>query len=548
MMSIRDSGYFRLLAFVIVIALTHGCTSWKWKDQPSEQVLEKLEKGESIRVTRFNGTQVLMTNYLVRADTLFDVTGSVGKGELVSPDSIALGEIRSAVALSDIQSIEVQHADPGETVLLVLGLGALALLVAVVIAGIAYESQQSGGSSSSSGNGDYTSCPRIESWDGSQWHLDSGTFAGSFLKHLARTDVDNLPHASAAEGVVLTRVFNAVNETDYLDAYDVLAVDHDTDCSISPDADGNLHAYRDPISPVEARDSRGKDALPRLRELDNWLWESSVSGRDPNVDADIRDGVILEFDSGDISGEARLILDGKRSTWVSILTEAFINAHGQDTESWYTKVNDDPDATRKLGERLFGEASLDVSIWNGQEWESRGRIMSIGPEMTKTVVVPLGALPSQNERLRVRLESVPSFWQIDRAAIDFGPEGDFSVMAIEAENAVDWNSADVRAQLREIDGDHVVMQRGDTVYVEFRVPAPAAGKERSYLARTSGWYKINAPGDVEPDLASLQRLLEEPLGVSRMAVEQANDVLGKLSRPRQAGLNDSDNSRGNSGS
>jgi hypothetical protein len=49
---------------------------------------------------------------------------------------------------------------------------------------------------------------------------------------------------------------------------------------------------------------------------------------------------------------------------------------------------------------------------------------------------------------------------------------------------------------------------------------------RSYLARTTGWYRIDAAESAEPDVALLGRLSRE--GAGTIAVGLANQALARL--------------------
>jgi hypothetical protein len=74
------------------------------------------------------------------------------------------------------------------------------------------------------------------------------------------------------------------------------------------------------------------------------------------------------------------------------------------------------------------------------------------------------------------------------------------------------------------------MEHGDGAELQFRMPEPQPGRARSYLVRSSGWYRIHGPETAAPDVDVLTRVLTEPHGASRMAVARLNDALLNLSR------------------
>jgi hypothetical protein len=112
--------------------------------------------------------------------------------------------------------------------------------------------------------------------------------------------------------------------------------------------------------------------------------------------------------------------------------------------------------------------------------------------------------------------------------MDYSPPAPVEISIVKPETAVDWRGRDIRSTLSEIDGERLTLDMGQSANVDFRVPPLRSGTTRSYLARTTGWYKIlPAPGSqANPD--ALARLQTEPLAVSRLSVERANLLLEPL--------------------
>ena len=73
------------------------------------------------------------------------------------------------------------------------------------------------------------------------------------------------------------------------------------------------------------------------------------------------------------------------------------------------------------------------------------------------------------------------------------------------------------------------MEHGASAELRFRVPDVPAGRVRSYLVRSSGWYRIHAPEIKPPDVVLLRKVLSEPYGASRVAVGRMNDAMLTLS-------------------
>jgi hypothetical protein len=501
------SGPAQLAAFSMLAPLAAGCTTWKTQSAAPEQVLAEKTTNR-VRVTRPDGSTIELVNPLIAGDTL---SGSL------SGSSTADSTRRMAIPLSDVRSVAVQRVSAGRTALLIGGLGLTAI---AIVAATTDEPKPAPPP-------EHVSCPLVYSWDGITWRLDSGTFGGAIAPALARTDVDNLVYATAPDDILRLRVANELNETDYLDALSVLAVDHAPGLTVAPDGSGRIHTLGQLMAPATARDFRGVEALARVGAADGWNWESNPTRRDTAISADIRDGVELVFRNPRVQ-YARLVVDGNNTPWASHLMQEFVGAHGRATQAWYDSLETYPQLARGLGAMMAQEAFLGVSVWADGRWQQQGYIWEAGPEIVKRQVFSLDLSRVQGDSLRIRLESAPSFWLIDYVAIDSAAPATIEVHELFAQSARDVAGGDVSDRLRLRDNQYFVMQHGDGAELRFQVPAVPAGRSRSYLVRSSGWYRINGPEAKVPDTEILARVVSERHGASRVAVAKFNDALAAL--------------------
>jgi hypothetical protein len=143
----------------------------------------------------------------------------------------------------------------------------------------------------------------------------------------------------------------------------------------------------------------------------------------------------------------------------------------------------------------------------------------------KRQVFPLDLSRVQGDTIHVRLESAPSFWMIDRVALAKPEPEPEPVAELRPESAVERSGADVSGLLRSLDQHHYIMENGAWAELRFRVPSVAAGRVRSYLVRSAGWYRIHGPETQPADVALLHKVLTEEHGASRLSVARFNDVL-----------------------
>ena len=490
-------------ACVVIVALLVACHSWRVTDRPVSRVIPE-DDPEEVRVTLSDRSVATFETPRLEGDSL---VGRTWKG----------GPERS-VALADVLQVEVRKLSITKTSLLTVGLGFTTLLVVAAIAEATDDDTRTV-------TGVQPSCPLVYSWDGESWRLDSGTFGGAILPSLARTDVDNLDHPVASpEGLVRLRVANELPETDFLDALSLLVVDHDPGITVSPASDGSLHAIGRPVRPLAARDVEGRDVLPRVSERDGWSWESALTTA-AGTAQDARDGVVVEFERPASAAEARLVVDAHNTPWAAFLLMELLRARGSGLAEWYAVMDTDPTRAGEFFGNLARQAFLEIQLWTPDGWASQGLLWEAGPEIVKRQVVPLDLSGIGDGPVRVRLVAPASFWLIDHVAIDFGPEAPFTVEPVPLRSARDFQGGDVRPRIDAIDGEYLVMETGDAAEVSFRVSDAPAGTSRTYLLRSTGWYRVDARRHGEPDTALLERIEREPGAISRIARELRDQAL-----------------------
>lgn len=487
-------------ACALVAALFVACHSWRVSDRPVSRVLAE-DDPEEVRVTLADGTTPTFLGPRLEGDSL------VGRTYQGGPPR--------TIALADIRQVEVRRISVAKTSLVAVGLGFTTLVVVAAIAAAAEDPAPQPAQ---------TSCPLVYSWDGRSWRLDSGTFGGAILPSLARTDVDNLDHpVRSPEGIVRLRVANELAETDFLDAVSLLVVDAELGATVSPGSDGSLHAIRRPVAPLVARDLGGRDVLPRVSEPDGWAWESSLTA--VGTAEDPRDGLVIEFDRPAGAGEARLVVDAHNTPWASFLLMELLRARGSGLSEWYAVMDADPTRAGEFFGNLARQAFLEVQLWTPAGWVSQDLVWEAGPEILKRQIVPLDLHVAGSGPVRVRLLAPASFWRIDHVAIDVGPEASYTVASVAPGAARDLAGRDVRIPIVAVDGEYLVMETGDAAELSFEVPDAPGGTSRTYLLRSTGWYRVDAGRAGAPDAALLERIEQEPGAVARIARELRDRAL-----------------------
>jgi hypothetical protein len=509
----RHALSHRLIAAALGALALAGCMHWQRSHLEPATLLAR-NPPKLIRAVDHTGGFLLLHDPFIHGDSLGGYRDS------------ARADSRAAIALKDVAYIEVNRANAGQTVLAITAVGVSAYLVVAMIDALSKLDLSPQRSSSSMNI--KISCPLVYSWDGRHWRLDSGTFGGAIVEALQRTDLDNLDFARAENGVLRLRVANELAETDHLDGLAVLAVDHDSSLTVAPAPDGTIHTIGTLAAPFRATDDRGVDALPRVLAADGWNWESTTSDRDARHPSDLRSGLELAFVRPRGAVRAHLVVDANSSTWGTYLLEEFIRAHGHGTQAWYDSMNARPRMALAVQSRLAGEVFLAVSVRAAAGWQSQGLVWEAGPEIVKRQVLDLDLSEVTGDTVLVRLASAPSFWTVDRVALDFTADRDLAVHELRLLSARERGGRDVAPLIAAVDHHDYALSRGATADLEFAVPPLAPGQARSYLLRSTGWYRVDTPETGEPDIAALSGLGHDSLAVGRASVMRLNAALTAL--------------------
>lgn len=504
-----------VVAGLFVLQAT-GCVAWKTVPTPgpTSPVADRTAK---FRITTVRNSQMVLVDVHFRNDSLLGVSDE--------NTARAVG-----IPVLEITRIEQQKTDGIRTAFAVAaGVTGVVLAVGAIVSSSSSTSTSPTPAFTCPNNNCLGSCPLIYSWDGRDYRLDSGTFGGAITPALARTDLDNLIFARARNGELQFLMTDEANETEHVDAFTVVAVDHPRGTTVAPDAraNGEYHLIRELRSPIAARDFMGRDALASVRAPDTHDWESRLDGRDAGNPAQLRDGLDLTF-TRPRSDSVQLVVDGQNSPWSAALMTTMVSAFGRLTAAWYDPATSAV-ASQPMARAQHDEGFLRVSVWDGNTWRAAGEVWEAGPEIVKRQVLPVSLAGIRGDTIRIRLESAPAFWRIDYVALGPAVSAGVTTRDLPTVAVVAPRDGDALRHLAARDGRYLDLEQGDTVRLTVRDTARlAAGMERSYLARTSGWYRIHGRDDAAPDIATLTEMARGPHGPARVAVSRMNDILAEL--------------------
>lgn len=447
-----------------------------------------IPRDATIRITTLDGTTRTLTDAVAFTDAI----------EGVDIDSDAT----LRVPLDSIEYIE-NRSGPSALPILV---AAAALVSAIAIIGAQGESDVRPAPTPVS------SCPFLYSFDGTGYVFDSETYAGAITRGLERTDVDNLRHLAAVDGRYRMLLTNERPETEYTDALNLLVVDHTAGADVYPDAHGEPRVFAGGVSATSAERIRGGDDREVLAARDGRFWTGDpVETANISLDSELRDGVVLRFPRPP-SDRALLAVEAQNTPLAPQAIELFLGLQGDHVVDWYRRVDHDADTRAMVKGWIAREGTLHVSVWVDGAWQLQDMLLDVGPLLPKTQVASLDLSAVEGDEVSIRLESARGIWTLDWVAL--GAEADAALVVTELVpvRAVDARGRDRSAVLAAQDGAYHTALEGDRVELEFLVPSgPPAGRERTVLARTTGFYHLHVTGEGPAQTALTERILSEPL-------------------------------------
>lgn len=503
---------------VIALAAGHvtGCVS---RERVSPSAVPTSGDGADLQVVLADGTGLHLDGSHTTAEGICGVPS-----HCLGP-SCARIRVDRCVPKEDVVSLKERKVNTAGIALGAAGatIGAVLVVAAVVAASSSSRTGGSGGSSSSSSSngaqGGIGSCPRVYSWDGAGWKLDSGTFGVSYFEAAPRTDFDRLDQLAADHGSYRLRLVNEQDETEHTDLVRLRVVDHPAGTRVVPTAAGKLVTFRDEATPTVARDFRGRDALDLVKIKDDREWSSDLRDRSALRSEDARDGLRLVFAKPQGAKVAKLRVAAHNTDWAGNMLGYLFAHRGATLPAWFTRMNTDARARGELEAFLIREGMLNVRVKTPAGWSSRGVFWAAGSEIVKEEAFELSVTDIPGDMLEIELESALDFWSIDAASVAYGENEPTVVHSLSPSSARTNDGRDVTGLLARADSVRFDTVRGDVAELSFAAPAPGAPDSvRSFVLETNGYYVPEITPAADADPAAMDALMDSPFAASRLAL------------------------------
>lgn len=375
-----------------------------------------------------------------------------------------------------------------------------------------------------SGGGGGGSCPYVFSFDGTDYHFESETFAGALCQGLERTNLEPLRYLTGDPQNLQLAIANQLEESEHVNELALLEVDHPSGTRVVTDALGGIHTISAPALPSAAFGFDNKDAIDLICKSDGRMWESNLDRVDPDKDEQLRDGIVCEFARPAGAVQAKLLITCRNSDLGYFALQKLFSLEGPDRLKWYHQLNSDQSARNQLMSWVMREGGLDVSLWADNVWVAQGMLPQVGPRVTAEKVAILDLKCVKGDRIKVKLESSTDLWRIDAVAIDYSPDEKVRIMPARLVSAITAAGQSISDRIAAADSTYYSMLPGDYAFLKYEASAIRPGYKRTYLLKSRGFYYTWGKSGATDNSALVEHILHEPLLGSRLYLSEWKQV------------------------
>jgi hypothetical protein len=378
-----------------------------------------------------------------------------------------------------------------------------------------------------------TSCPFVYAHDGKGYVLAAEPLGGAISRPLQRTDYVPIEHLAPRDGRYRLRLANELDETQYVDALELWAVDHPRGARVAVDSAGVLHTLGHPQAPRWAVANGEQDVLREVRARDGLSWASDMDAKCASTQPRLRDDVEMTFAKPQGARQAKLVLQLSNTPWATHMFKYYAAMLPENAGDWTRRValsDGALDAVRQLVKRQ-GLLHAELSVWGGKEWRAPEYVAGGSPLVPHERVLLVDVADVPGDELKVRLRTVAGLWMVDHVAADFSLDLPVQCTRLSPRSARTGDGQEVTAALRGQDDSYFVLgDVGSRADVEFEAPPVADGRARSVFVKIGGYYEIHADGPRDAKVPSLLSLLADPDAAARLSVELFRERI----RPQRA--------------
>ena len=322
-------------------------------------------------------------------------------------------------------------------------------------------------------------CPHVYLHNGKEFVLNNSLFTGAKASQLERFDYKQLTDYFPDSTQLSLNIVNELNEIQFTNMVEILAVSHPENLSVLIDKNGNLHTISEPISPTEVFDNDRLNQLSLIKEADEAAYQFN-----PNQLTNLSE-LTMKF-PGSPDGNGKLILSAKNTKWSGFVYNQFNALFGENHEKWVERNKNKSKEEREFWMRQEGIKMLvDVKTPNG--WQQVDELELVGESNFNSMVIDLKSLPK--DAVEIRLRSGFMFWELDYVAMDYSKDVPLDVAVLKPTSAIGSNGKDYKASLSQDDENYMDhLEKNTLTTVMFDGLPVRPNQQRSIILKSKGYY------------------------------------------------------------
>ncbi|MFI5187476.1 MAG: hypothetical protein ACHQF0_12160 [Chitinophagales bacterium] len=446
-------------------------------------------------------------HYRVKATQRFDAFMEV---HLYIDENMQEGQAQFSSPLSSFKRIDIYELDAKTTttnhVLSIVGIVAAPFAILFIAYAIT------------------CNCPQVCVNNNGNYQFVSGVYSGSVYSSLERTDYLPLHDLQTINNSFDIKIKNVPDEEQFINRMQLLQVNHPADVNVLADRHGTILSYSQPQAPVKAIINKKTDITSKLSSADDdqYLFDGEKGEKGFS-------NVVLTFNKPTEAQKAKLIIHGGNSLWSGYLYHSFAELFGTGYEKWRNE-KDKADPKEMEQWQMEQELPLMVYVEKNSKWEFADYFAHTGNTASRDMIMELDISSIKTDQVKIKLETVYQFWDLDYTGIDFSENKKLNTAFIDLTKAAKKDGSGQVEKLNAVDQDYCDLKSNEELNLEY---TPATLKEgvNSYFFVSTGYYHNLKKYEGTPQVSSLMKFKRAGAfdEFSRQKFEEVQNTLAKVS-------------------
>jgi hypothetical protein len=336
----------------------------------------------------------------------------------------------------------------------------------------------------------FGSCPTVYSYNGTSYSLQAECFSYSICPMAEDKDLDRIDKGTISDNSYVLKVTNEALETHYINEMNLIYAEYPSRFEAFPSDDEDIILFGQEQEISSAKDKAGRDILPLISNRDRQWFRSDSSTLQQLCNKVTKDWIDLTLQKPRNAQKMFMAIRLRNTLLNTVLFyDVMLGSGGVRSldlvegksiglldawnfNNWYTKY--------------FG---LEIQIWDGEEFETIGRIKDTGPIAWHQVGIRLPTL--EGKKIKLRLTFLPDNWVIDWVGISFDQSDKLFLKEIPCKQLLklyrDTLNLDA-AILRQNDDQYLITYPAESYLLTYEVSNPKPDINRSYFLKSQGYY------------------------------------------------------------